>query len=102
MNDVSQNKKDSVLKSLAVAGFIGIIIIIAWASIQLVSFVPGAFSSLASLAEGLSQFEKATDEKGPLASITVTSNTTLVKAGDTVELSWANTLVPGSYTFSYK
>lgn len=102
MHDASQKKKDSILKSLAIAGFIGIIILIAWLSIQLVSFIPGAFSSLASIAEGLSQYNQTTEQNTSLTPITVTSNTTLVKAGDTVELSWANTLVPGSYTFSYK
>lgn len=101
MNEVSQNKKDSVLKSLAIAGFIGIIILIAWASIQLVGFVPGAFSSLASLAEGLRQAEQTASVDNKITPLTVTSNTILVKAGETVELSWNTTETPGSYTFSY-
>lgn len=101
MNDVSQNKKDSVLKSLAIAGFIGIIILIAWLSVQLVSIVPGAFSSLASLAESLNQTQQSgVENESP--SIIVTSNTTLAKAGESVELSWTTSNTPGSYIFSYE
>lgn len=102
MNDVSQNKKDSVLKSLAIAGFIGIIILIAWLSIQLVGVVPGAFSSLASIAESLNQYESGINDDDKIVPITVTSNTTLAKAGESVELSWATSGISGSYTFSYQ
>ena len=52
MSKASPEKKQSVLKTLAIIGFIGIIIFIAWASVQLVNVLPSAFSSLASLAEG--------------------------------------------------
>ena len=101
MNDVPQKKKDSVLKSLAIAGFISIVVLIAWLSIQLVNFIPSAFSSLASLAEGLGEYQETAMEKDKVTPLTITSNSILVEAGETVELSWDTYKVPGSYTFSY-
>lgn len=99
MNDVLKQKKDTVLKSLAIAGFIGIIILIAWLSVQLISIVPGAFSSLASLAETINQRgQTETVEKVPLL---VTSNTTLANSGEMVTVTWNTAKAPGSYTFSY-
>ena len=101
MNNVSSDKKDSILKSLAVAGFIGIIGLIAWLSIQLVSILPGAFTSLASLAESVNQYQQSVTDKGEVVSLTVTSNTSLINNGGIAELSWDKARVPGSYTFSY-
>lgn len=103
MNDVSQQnkKKDSILKTLAVTGFIGIIILIAWLSIQFVQVIPNAFSSLASLAEGLNDYRESTIEED-VTKLNVTSNTTLVNAGESVDLSWDTVTNQGSYTFSYE
>ena len=102
MNDVSKNKKDSILKSLAIAGFVGIIILISWLSIQFVSIVPEAFSSLASLIEGLNQHQEAALEENDMTQFNVTSNASIVNAGGSVVISWETTKVPGSYTFSYE
>jgi len=102
MNDVSQNKKDSILKSLAIAGFIGIIILIAWLSIQLVNIPPGAFSSLASIAEGLNKSKESSVDGNKVIPLTVTNDTTLLKTGETTKLTWGTTETPGSYTFSYE
>lgn len=101
MNNVPQNKKDGIMKSLAIAGFIAIIALIAWLSVQLINIVPGAFSSLASLAEGLSNTQLAQEAESDPAELTVTSNETLVDAGETVRLSWNPATRPGTYTFSY-
>ncbi|MCA9355765.1 hypothetical protein KC865_04465, partial [Candidatus Kaiserbacteria bacterium] len=105
MNDATQNKKDSVLKSLAVAGFIGIIVLIAWLSIQLVNVLPGAFSSLASLAEGINQGQRLNTNDTSDATenpLLVSSDNTLISAGDSVNISWGKTETQGSFTFSYK
>jgi hypothetical protein len=103
MNDVSQHqKKESVLKSLAIIGFIGIIILIAWLSIRFVNVIPGAFSSLASLAESVNEKKQTVMEDTELKTITVTSNATLVNAKESVTASWGEANVPGSYTFSYQ
>ncbi|MCA9359836.1 hypothetical protein H6781_00360 [Candidatus Nomurabacteria bacterium] len=101
MKDESKNKKGGVLKSLAIIGFVGIIIIISWLSIQLVNVMPNAFSSLASLAEGLNQQSFKEESADEVKSLLVTSNTTLVNTGESVKLSWETVPTQGSYTFSY-
>lgn len=102
MKQASPEKKDSVLKTLAIAGFVAIIIFIAWLSIQLVTVLPGAFSSLASLAEGVNQYQQSIIEPEPMVEIAVTSNTGLVNAGDQATLTWDTTETPGTYTFTYE
>lgn len=105
MNQVSQQKKrEAILKTLAIGGFISLIIIIAWASVKLVNLVPSAFSSLASLAESVSvgQYENEEGSKeNEVEELIVTSNSKLVNTKDVVNLSWSATEVPGSYSFSY-
>ncbi len=102
MNNVSPEKKGSVLKTLAITGFFAIIILIAWLSIQLVNVLPGAFNSLASLAEGVSQYQQSIVETEPTVPLVVTSNTTLVNTGGTVDISWNTAQANGSYVFSYE
>lgn len=102
MNNVSPEKKKSVPKTVAVVGFIAIIIIIAWLSIQLVSVLPSAFSSLASLAEGVNQYQQSSVESEELADLQVTSNTTLVNSGGAVDISWNTAKANGSYVFAYE
>ncbi len=103
-DEIHQQKKDSVLKSLAIFGFIGIIILIAWLSVKLVDLAPNAFSSLASLAETIRKEQtSATTEGTPaLATLPFTSNPTLTNAGEPVAISWAAANLPGSYVFSYE
>ncbi|MEY3783736.1 MAG: hypothetical protein RLZZ230_58 [Candidatus Parcubacteria bacterium] len=103
MNDVPKTKKTALLKILAIFVFIGLI---TWTSIKLVAVAPQAFSSLASLAEGLNQYRNTlTNDSNEAtttpASITVTSNKTLVPAGDNFELAWSIAENQGTYTFSY-
>ncbi len=103
MNDkTSDQKKDSILKSLAIAGFIGIVIFIAWLSIQIVNFVPGAFSSLASLAESVDQYQNTVVNNEEVVPLNVTNNSNLVNVGEVVELSWDTVKENGSYTFTYE
>lgn len=103
MNDVSKKQKDSILKTLAIAGFIGIIILVAWLAIQFVNLAPTAFTSLASLAEGLNQFKQtiSTEETAP-ADLVLTSDSTLVSTDSTLRLDWKAVDMNGSYIFSYE
>lgn len=89
------------MKSLAIAGFISIIIIVAWLSVKLVGVAPSAFSSLASLAESVNERKNTSNQPDDVDSIKVTSNTTLINSGEPVELSWSTLDTPGSYTFRY-
>jgi len=88
-----QQKKDSVLKTLATLGLIGLIIIIAWLGIKLVSVLPNAFSSLASLSETVYNYK-------PLE-IAVTSNKDVVNSGDALTLTWNDPKPVGTFIFTY-
>lgn len=101
MNNQTPEKKNSLLKTLAIAGFVAVIIFIGWLSIQFVSVVPNAFSSLASLAESINQYEETTEVAQENQSLVVTSNATLVNSGGTVDISWNTVRANGSYLFSY-
>lgn len=97
-----QQKKDSILKSLAIIGFIGTILVIAWLSITLVHLAPSAFSSLASLAETLNQKRQdlaATESEE--WSLALKTDTTLITPSDPVEISWNQATSGGYFTFSY-
>ena len=53
MNQVSRDQKDQVLKSMAIVGFIAVIIFGVWLAVKIVALMPTAFSSLASIADGV-------------------------------------------------
>ena len=96
-------KKQTGLKSLLAIVFIAAIILLAWISIKLVNVAPNAFSSLASLAEGVRQQSEilVQQEETDPVQLTVTSNTTLINSGESVIVSWGTADRPGSYVFSY-
>jgi len=97
-----QQKKDSLLKSIAIIGFISTVILIAWLSVKLVGLAPNAFSSLASLAETLNERRLdlvSTDEN--TWSLKVVSDTTLTTAASPVTITWEAAETAGNFTFSY-
>lgn len=106
MENTTKKKSVSLLKYLAVIAFIGVVILLSWFSIQLVNNMPGAFSSLASLAESIKQNPSSYNESETSeledGLITVTSNKNLLNSGDLVDISWSTTKTPGSYTFYYE
>jgi hypothetical protein len=111
-NQSSASGKARIIKSLAIAGFISIIIAIAWIAMQLVHVVPGAFASLASLAEGVRQYQSGApstpntnqaDSGSNVATTTIAlaADTRTVPAGESTTIRWSTTDTPGSYTFRY-
>lgn len=92
-NNREQQQKDGIMKSLAIAGFIGLIIVIAWLGMQLVKVLPNAFTSLASLADSVYNYD--TD------GITATSNKGTVSADESVTISWNVPARAGTFAFSY-
>jgi len=100
---ISPEKKGSILKSLAIAGFVGILALVAWLSIQLVHLFPTAITSLASLAEGVNQYPntivESDSEPLPLA---ITSNTSLLSAGEPLTIEWDQVQSNGNYVFAYE
>lgn len=99
MNDTSLDTKNSILRGLAVTGFIVILALIAWISVQLVDASPKAFSSLASLAEFIDQ-KKHSPNATP-SDLFVTSNSRIINSGETVKISWTSPKIKGDHTFSY-
>lgn len=97
MEPISSEEKTPIVKSLAVAGLIGIIVFIAWAAIQIVQIFPTALTSLASLANSVYNYNPNITRE-----LEVSSNETMVNANESMTLSWKNLELPGSYTFSFE
>jgi hypothetical protein len=91
--EIEEQNKDRVLKTLAVGGFVGLIIIIAWLGIQLISFMPSALSSLASLADSVYNYEPV--------ELVVVSTKNIANAGEAFALSWNIPEPEGTFQFSY-
>lgn len=90
-----------VSKPIAISVFLGVLALIAWLSVQIVSLVPNAFSSLASLAEGISQYRTSLSANNDGA-IAITSDGKLADSGKSVTLTWEKDSREGAYAFSYK
>jgi hypothetical protein len=95
-NSANSEKKQSILKSLAVAGLLGITILIAWLSIQLVQIFPTALTSLVGVAHSVYNYNPLETKK-----VELVNHTTLINAGESFAISWNKPLVDGIYTFSY-
>jgi hypothetical protein len=101
-NSTTPEKKETVLRSLALAGFAGIVILIAWLSVQIIQVAPNAFSSLASLAEGISQYEESVggeemQEKPLMTAIDVEK----AISEKQFTVTWEDAGSLGTYSFSY-
>lgn len=94
MNQVTEEKKESLTKILAIAGFVAIIIFAVWLAVQIVSILPSAFSSLASLADSVYNYEKD-------AALEVVTEKSVVNAGESFTISWTQMRKEGIYSFSY-
>jgi hypothetical protein len=94
MNTNTDNQgKERVLKTLAIGGFVGLIIIIAWLGIQLISFMPSAFTSLASLADSVYNYKPV--------ELVVVSDKSVANAGEAFTITWNTPKQVGSFTFKY-
>lgn len=93
-NNTQHQKEDRVMKMLAILGFVVAAIFIAWLAIQIVRFIPGAFSSLASLADGLNG--RDTDE------LEVAVSESTVGSRTAMTISWTDLGEDGTYTFAYE
>lgn len=101
--NVSATKKDSILKSLAIAGFISILVLIAWLAIQLVHLFPGALTSLASLAEGVNGYQETIIDTTPeVSNIVVQSDNSLIDTGAEITIDWNKVPTTGTYAFTYE
>lgn len=100
--NVSPEQKEAILKSLAIAGLFAVLLLVAWLAIQLVHVFPGAFSSVASLAESVNQNQETViNPDQELGTLIITSNSTLVNSGETLAIEWSEVNAKGSFVFSY-
>jgi hypothetical protein len=98
MNTESFSSKTKRAKAFIVITFFATIALIVWLSVQIVAYTPNAFSSLASLAQGISQYKEAVmDNK----SLSITSGLSTIESGKSTTISWEKDDRPGTYTFSY-
>ena len=89
-------------KPLIITVIVGLIILIAWLSVKLVSIAPNAFSSLASLAEGIRQYPtEAMDEESNGPTLSATTDKTIINSNEAITVSWNTAVHSGSYVFSY-
>ncbi len=93
---VTPEKKQSILKSLAIAGLLGIIVAIAWLAIQIVNVFPAALTSLVGVASSVYNYNPLETR-----SITLKEQSTLVNASEGFSVSWDTPRVSGTYTFLY-
>jgi hypothetical protein len=97
MNNVTPEKKAGLLKTLAIIGLFGVIILIAWLSVQIVSVFPSAISSLASLADSVYSYDPTAEveiDLKPVAGPIIT--------GNEFTIGWDKPAKKGTYTFSYE
>ena len=92
MNPVTEDAKNGAIKTLAIVGFIVMIIIAVWLAVTIVRFLPTAFVQLADLAEDLQNGKDTI----VLEKEVIVSNT-----GETVVINYTNNNTDGDYTFTY-
>lgn len=95
MNQVPEEKRESLTKVFAIVGFVAIILFALWLAVQIVSVIPSAFSSLASLADSVYNYDKQQD-------LVVSTPNSVVNAGESVTVVWTKMRNDGVYSFSYK
>lgn len=93
MTNELDTKKDAATKSLAIIGFIAMIILIVWLAVQIVGLIPSAFSSLASLLDSRHGSDADT--------FAVAADQNQINDGDDLTINWTALRSKGSYSFSY-
>lgn len=94
MSEVTPEKKEVVMKSLAVIGFLAAIVLLAFLAVKAVSVLPSAFSSLASIADSVYNYDRN-------PSLTVSTENSVVKSGEAFTISWNEIKRDGSYSVSF-
>ncbi len=95
MNQVTNEQKEAVTKILAIVGFLAAIVLLVFIAVKAVSFIPSAFSSLASIADSVYNYERN-------PSLEVATPNSVIKSGESFTITWNNIKRPGTYSFSYQ
>jgi hypothetical protein len=96
MTNVIPERKERVIKSLALFGLFGVIIFIAWLSVQIVSIFPSAVTSLASLADSVYSYDPKADREVKLVDAPEHFTT-----GVPTTIRYEKPFETGTYSFSY-
>lgn len=96
MTNVIPERKERVIKSLALFGLFGVIIFIAWLSVQIVSIFPSAVTSLASLADSVYSYDPKADRTVKLVDAPEHFTT-----GVPATVRFEKPFETGTYSFSY-
>lgn len=91
---VTEEKKESVTKTLAILGFVAAILFIVWLAVQIVGIIPGAFSSLASLADSVYNYNDKQE-------LLVATEKSVINAGESLTISWTQMKKEGAFSFMY-
>ena len=94
MNQVPEEEKTALTKTFAIVGFTALLIFVVWLTVQLVSIIPGAFSSLASLANSVYNYDAKQE-------LVVSTGNSVVNAGEAFTIMWSDIKTEGTYTFMY-
>lgn len=92
MNTVNEEQKNAAIKWFAIIGFVVAVIIGVWLVVKVVSYLPTAFSSLASIIESMNGKD----------SFSVETEKDIVNSKDPVRITFTSVREDGSYLFSYE
>lgn len=96
MQTISEEKKTPIIKALAVAGLLCLIVVLAWLAIQIVGIFPQALNSFASTAQSVYNYNPTKP-----VTLEISSSQTLINSGEQVTLTWNKIDLAGNYTFSF-
>ena len=83
-------------KVLSVLGLLALIIVVAWLAISFVRVMPGAFGSLASLADSVYHPERQQQN------LTVSAHSNIVNVNEDIVINWNQLDTAGDYTLNYQ
>ncbi len=94
MNPVTEEQKMNTTKTLAIVGFVVLIVFTVWLAVQIVSYIPSAFSSLASIADSIYNRNESKE-------FLVANEKSMVNTGDVFTISWSEQRQKGTYEISF-
>lgn len=90
MND--RDAKSAAIKTLAIIGFIGAVVLALWLVVQVVKFIPTAFTNLASIVDSMNGRD----------SFSMELEKNIVNSGEPLRIFWEKEGKDGHYEFSFK
>ncbi|MBI4086381.1 hypothetical protein HY416_00145 [Candidatus Kaiserbacteria bacterium] len=89
----NERQKTTIIKTLAIIGFIVALVFVAWLAVQAVRLAPAAFDTLGSIAASF---------RNEQTQFTLSTDTTLLNTGEILTVSWTRAGADGTYAFSYQ